>query len=962
MSNMKVEVNMKVKCVLHKLSGEQVSQEDAVLQGDADDTVLHKLHTHLHLLLTKDVNGYEWAQEVGLVSFIEALLATCAKGNTKNPATVAFALKALASLIATEENFDIFIEEKVLCHFLLILPNIRSDPSLSSSALILVQAIYKHKAGLYWLIKNGIWEQMLLPCLRSPSMFVQREGVHVITSFMLLTLETKHFESLLKDLLIISDKFCELRRQVSKAEGEELKQSNLCVLQIFKQLFLQTLGKVSVYSAIGNVAKINQRLLSLLNYKISVTSVTCCTDVLILNILHKFQEQLMGYGILEQFLLDSLCWDMISLTRLLLEKGYIESFLRSSVNTHKYWMIMVQNLKDTKDIDLTSVEALLHIVTNFQVTSILVLYRSSLDDLYKECPKKREVMLKWNDEIHSRINVKEDIKVEASKLEKQIVESLDKDPHEAIRLAVVCISTFTGATEYLNQTCAVTVFQGLVFLLSSQDFDYSPMRYHSALQRAVIDGLRELVEKFNMDWRKCYASVCLMAKLCDVVNIPGISPQVKVCTLKAMNSCISGFIPPVMSMLVNSEQMENNSVELMGRVLSIYLGDRDWEVRDSALEILVTCMKLAKEKYPHFVDWLLRYKLNLAVMTALGDVEGYVRASAFYVLANIISIEKVYTELKEENLAHKALTFSLREGESTVRKAALTLVQELFLAGKYSQEEINGLVVRVVQHSAEDPDDEVRITSLEFIHTHILWTLNKSGMVDGEFPQVTFSKGKIIKLDKEKVRSLVYTVLTWICECGYLCSLLTCVKDLVISVAAKAREIFCFINELVTRYEIHLEGNVKTRKLLENSIADTKVKDRVKVDAPSVVNVAGHPAVIIPQSKTLRDEIDKTISDILSSSSLESVTKIKRSVSESMDKCPLYSRAFLLTLEDVPAVKPAFPLSCLLQSIESLCQCNSINEDNKYQINEMVSLLDDILLDGSEQQSHIDDQRVRDCY
>ncbi|KAK8734747.1 hypothetical protein OTU49_005962, partial [Cherax quadricarinatus] len=249
-----------------------------------------------------------------------------------------------------------------------------------------------------------------------------------------------------------------------------------------------------------------------------------------------------------------------------------------------------------------------------------------------------------------------------------------------------------------------------------------------------------------------------------------------------------------------------------------------------------------------------------------------------------------------------------------------------------------------------------------FIHTHILWTLNKSGMVDGEFPQVTFSKGKIIKLDKEKVRSLVYTVLTWICECGYLCSLLTCVKDLVISVAAKAREIFCFINELVTRYEIHLEGNVKTRKLLENSIADTKVKDRVKVDAPSVVNVAGHPAVIIPQSKTLRDEIDKTISDILSSSSLESVTKIKRSVSESMDKCPLYSRAFLLTLEDVPAVKPAFPLSCLLQSIESLCQCNSINEDNKYQINEMVSLLDDILLDGSEQQSHIDDQRVRDCY
>lgn len=48
--------------------------------------------------------------------------------------------------------------------------------------------------------------------------------------------------------------------------------------------------------------------------------------------------------------------------------------------------------------------------------------------------------------------------------------------------------------------------------------------------------------------------------------------QVKVAILKAMNSCINGFIPPVMSMLVNSERMEENSVELMGKVsLAVFL-------------------------------------------------------------------------------------------------------------------------------------------------------------------------------------------------------------------------------------------------------------------------------------------------------------------------------------------------------------------------------------------------------
>lgn len=52
-------------------------------------------------------------------------------------------------------------------------------------------------------------------------------------------------------------------------------------------------------------------------------------------------------------------------------------------------------------------------------------------------------------------------------------------------------------------------------------------------------------------------------------------------------------------------------------------------------------MLLVFSEYPYFVEWLLRYRLNDALLTALGDVEGYVRASALNVLANIIEIDKV---------------------------------------------------------------------------------------------------------------------------------------------------------------------------------------------------------------------------------------------------------------------------------------------------------------------------------
>lgn len=48
-----------------------------------------------------------------------------------------------------------------------------------------------------------------------------------------------------------------------------------------------------------------------------------------------------------------------------------------------------------------------------------------------------------------------------------------------------------------QQTTAVTVFQGLSFILISHNYATSPMSQHDGLQRAVIDGLRILVEKYS---------------------------------------------------------------------------------------------------------------------------------------------------------------------------------------------------------------------------------------------------------------------------------------------------------------------------------------------------------------------------------------------------------------------------------------------------------------------------------
>ena len=93
--------------------------------------------------------------------------------------------------------------------------------------------------------------------------------------------------------------------------------------------------------------------------------------------------------------------------------------------------------------------------------------------------------------------------------------------------------------------------------------------------------------------------------------------------------------------------------------MNVYLSDTEWEVRDSALELLSSCMSLAQNsmspiifiseyvfiwlfsEYPYFVDWFLRHNLLNSVIQALGDVEPYVQASALDVLSYLVRIEKV---------------------------------------------------------------------------------------------------------------------------------------------------------------------------------------------------------------------------------------------------------------------------------------------------------------------------------
>ncbi|XP_064099421.1 uncharacterized protein LOC135210456 [Macrobrachium nipponense] len=435
-------------------------------------------------------------------------------------------------------------------------------------------------------------------------------------------------------------------------------------------------------------------------------------------------------------------------------------------------------------------------------------------DYISNYPQKKGLFATWTEEIHCRIIIKECLRAEATKLENQIISALT-DSDVAVRMAVISTSSSSSAADHLAMMCAVTIFQGLGFLaFIIAENDSTGLRRERELLRTSIDTMRVLAEKFEIDWRKCFISICLLYVLCKTLKVTNISTQVKVITLKAMKSCIVGFIPPSMAMLMNSEKQESNSVEHMGSVLSDCLADTEWEVRDSALEVLNTCMTLAKDRYPFFAEWLIRYNLDTVVLAALEDIEGYVRASAFGVLACVVSNEKIWLKFSEENLQHRTLAAILWEGDAPVRRSAMCMVRELHAASKFSEEDLNNIVINIMQRSTEDDDDEIRLNALEFIHSHINESLQKSGMVDGEFPAVTFKGGKITKLDKHEVQKQILKIITWVCDCGYLNCLLLCANDPVTAVATKSREILVFLNNLLNKYEMKTGAHLVKRLVL----------------------------------------------------------------------------------------------------------------------------------------------------
>lgn len=141
-----------------------------------------------------------------------------------------------------------------------------------------------------------------------------------------------------------------------------------------------------------------------------------------------------------------------------------------------------------------------------------------------------------------------------------------------------------------------------------------------------------------------------------------------------------------------------------------------------------------------------------------------------------------------------------------------------------------------------DPNEEVRRNAIEFWDKVVWECLKDQGMIDGEFPEVTFSKQhkKIVTLNKEEIKKRLYTTIDELNTNGCLEVLIETVQhDSDIEVSETAVRVARTFIELLSKYGVsqNSNDNINHKKFFEkfNEALEKKKVSRSNANCLNVV-------------------------------------------------------------------------------------------------------------------------------
>ncbi|XP_041978711.1 uncharacterized protein LOC121732799 [Aricia agestis] len=442
-------------------------------------------------------------------------------------------------------------------------------------------------------------------------------------------------------------------------------------------------------------------------------------------------------------------------------------------------------------------------------------------------------------------------------------------------LTLQSVKRLTCLKQHLNDDQANSLFKVLFYVFKKFDplnesgelipQDFSDDQEKVLIMYHVIDTMLALVTNYNIVWHESFEVLCLYGAVYDTLKRPNLSAKFVVTALNVISVTIKKFLPPNLSLL--QESSPGSPMNDLGALIYLKMSDFHWEVRDSALELLLVCTELSYIKFPPFQRQILSNNLiNLAMTIALNDHETYVRVSALKCLAAASRVASYWDQLKTEypNVQELLLAILSNSEEGMVRKEACNVLCEIYQNVKLSPNFKVTLYDRMVASALSEFHWEVQLNALKFWKVVIQCFLKDQGMLDGTFPPVTFSKEtrKIVTLNEKEIQKRLTRMLEELACIGCLTVLVKLLHDeyTEVDIMDAALSISTDILNILDKYNVPscLKPNENEPKTVED------LMKHVKIDLISNDSMADEPQNLSKSDNVIESILDSNDINLLS--------------------------------------------------------------------------------------------------
>ncbi|XP_050298848.1 uncharacterized protein LOC126737833 [Anthonomus grandis grandis] len=427
----------------------------------------------------------------------------------------------------------------------------------------------------------------------------------------------------------------------------------------------------------------------------------------------------------------------------------------------------------------------------------------------------------------------------------------------------------------LNKERATIFFQPLVYCLKDmlyimnieqqQGINYDMKRYSKFIE-TLMETIIDLVESFDLTWKDSIETISVLSMACEFLQYNHWEQKTVVTALRLLNLSIAKYMSPEMVLLM--VKPEDSIVGKTGKLLYTKCHDSSWEVRDTALENILTVSSNAVSMFPSYRTILIDAEFpHLVFQMALNDGEYYVRATAFRCLQEMIQVQEIWEKLMDIGELEQIINVLINETEGVVRKEAALLLYKINRHQCFPKE-LQPRIYDVMTHAAiADLHWEVKCNAVDFWFSVFHQHLTEQGMIDCGFPDFTFSKEhkKIVNLTESEVRKRLIIALNQLARIGCLYVLkYACLEDCDLEVSKKACDKVAKLAELLKKYQVPCDDidEIQTSESMTDVVMDPSTSATVR---DNQINSRGDE-VVLPYDLA---KVDSIIDELLNSNDNE---------------------------------------------------------------------------------------------